>query len=297
MKRSWLFVPADSSRKLAKSLTTHADVLIFDLEDAVAPQEKAAARACLARFLSEQPSAAKQARYIRVNDLSTGLTLDDLAAVAHCNPDGWVLPKSRNADDVNQLAHYLDAIERLCPRGDKAPARIVAIASEHAEGVFGMASGATGYHHASPRLEALMWGAEDLSADLGAAVSRRDGNWTTVFSLARAYCLLAAAKAGLLAIDTVPTELHNTDALTAEATAAKQDGFSAKAAIHPIQVDVINDCFTASETERQWASAVVAAFADGAGVGVLDGRMLDRPHLRLAERILGIDTRSEARAG
>jgi citrate lyase subunit beta/citryl-CoA lyase len=281
MIRSLLFVPADSPRKLEKSLMSSADALIFDLEDAVAPGEKAEGRTCLAGFLAEKRHSIEKSVFVRVNDLTTEHTLDDLAATMPFRPDGYVLPKSRGGHDVRTLGLYLDAFERIYPNSH-ITTRIVAIATETASSVFGLRT----YKGASPRLWGLMWGAEDLSADLGSTSAQVEGRWTATFGLARSMCLLAAADAGVVAIDTVPTEINNAEALRVETSDAKRDGFGAKAAIHPGQVDVINEAFAPSPAEKDWAHRVVAAFKSGDGVATLDGRMLDRPHLKLARRIL-----------
>lgn len=281
MIRSFLFVPADSPRKLERSLTSSADALIFDLEDAVAPGAKAAGRTCLAGFLAEKRSSIEKLVFVRVNDLTTAHTLDDLATTMPFRPDGYVLPKSRGGHDVQALSLYLDAFEKVYPDSPHTT-KIIAIATETASSVFGLGT----YRGVSSRLWGLMWGAEDLSADVGSTSAQVEGRWTTTFSVARSMCLLAAADAGVIAIDTVPTEINNTEALRIEASEAKRDGFSAKAAIHPGQIDVINEALAPSPAETEWANQVVAAFKSGSGVATLDGRMLDRPHLKLATRIL-----------
>ena len=290
--RSLLFVPADSDRKLARSLHSGSDVLIFDLEDSVSLARKSAGREELVRFFdSEQINSLRKQTtrtglYVRVNALDTGLTLLDLVAIMPCRPDGIVLPKCRGAQDVNTLSNYLDAFEAQFPRHDESKTRVIAIATETAESLAGLDS----YAQATDRLEALMWGAEDLSGDIGALTNKEnDGQaWTSIFEYARTRCLLAAAAAGVIAIDTVPTDIHNTEGLKLETQRAYRDGFSAKAAIHPVQVSIINDAMTPSPTTREWAEKVVAAFEASAAVGVatLDGKMLDKPHLRLANKIL-----------
>ena len=289
--RSLLFVPADSDRKLAKSLGTGADVLIFDLEDAVSMARKEAGREELARFLasdevlSQRGQAGTPRLYVRVNALDTGMTLEDLVAVMALRPDGIVLPKCRHASDVNTLANYLDALEAQHPQPGREPARIIAIATETAEAIEGLSS----YGEASERLEGLMWGAEDLSGDVGALTNKGpDGQWTSLFDYARTRCLMGASAAGVIAIDTVPTDIHNLDALRSETEHAYRDGFSAKAAIHPGQVPVINAAMTPDAETIEWANRVVAAFEASSTVGVatLDGMMLDTPHLRLARKIL-----------
>lgn len=290
--RSLLFVPADSDRKLAKSLQSGADVLIFDLEDAVSLARKPAGREELVRFfnsdavkdLKKQPNRTRL--YVRVNALDTGMTLLDLVAVMPCRPDGIVLPKCRGAEDVNRLSYYLDALEAQHHSQSADPARIIAIATETADSLAGLDS----YRNASNRLEGLMWGAEDLSGDIGALTNKEnDGQtWTSIFEYARTRCLLGAAAAGVIAIDTVPTDIHNTEGLRLETERAYRDGFSAKAAIHPVQVAIINEAMTPNEQACDWARKVVAAFEASRSVGVatLDGKMLDTPHLRLARKIL-----------
>lgn len=274
--RSYLFVPADSQRKLEKSLGSGADGLIFDLEDAVAPESKENAREVLAAFLPRIGHTDKKI-FIRINDLESGHALADLQALVKYQPDGWVLPKCRNGDDIRVLAGYLDALEY----GDKA-GQIIAIATETAGSIFGLGS----YAGASTRLVALMWGAEDLSAAIGARAYEVSGQLTDAFSLARSLCLFAAAHAGVQAIDAVMPDIHALDTLREQALAASRDGFAGKAAIHPAQLATINLAFTATAQELEWAHQVVAAFASGAGVTRINGKMLDRPHLQLAKRLL-----------
>lgn len=291
--RSLLFVPADSDRKLVKSLQSGADVLIFDLEDAVSFARKQAGRDELVQFLSSPAlGELRRARrgpqlYVRVNALDTGMTLQDLAATMPCQPDGVVLPKCRGVQDVQRLTHYLEAFEaQQAALLESIETGVIAIATETADSLAGLDS----YRAGAPRLRGLMWGAEDLSGDLGSLTNKEaDGEtWTTPFELARTRCLIAAAAAGVVAIDTVPTDIHNIEALRRETQRAYRDGFSAKAAIHPGQVAVINEAMTPDAKAREWAQKVVAAFDASASVGVatLDGKMLDTPHLRLARKIL-----------
>jgi citrate lyase subunit beta / citryl-CoA lyase len=281
MIRSFLFVPADSSRKLEKSLVSQSDALIFDLEDSVALSKKAEARACLDSFLSQRRCEIEKLVYIRVNDLSTDATLADLATAMRHHPDGIVLPKSTSGDDVRRLGNYLDAFEvAYAHRG--SPVKIVPIVTETASSLFTLDS----YKNASPRLAGLMWGAEDLAADIGATRRKADGRWVGAFSHARALCLIASANAGVPAIDAISAEIVDMDLIEREAREAKEDGFSAKAAIHPSQVNPINDVFTPSDEELDWARRIIEAFDQGGGVATMDGKMIDRPHLRLAERLL-----------
>lgn len=286
--RSYLFVPGDSPRKLEKSLSTGADALIFDLEDAVSAERKGEGRSVLAGFLKQarDTGAPTPQLLVRVNALTTGMTLNDLAAVMQYRPAGIVLPKCRGARDLDLLSSYLDVFEHLYPAPNAAPTSIIAIVTETADSLAGLNE----YRGASARLGAMMWGAEDLSGDIGALANKQEGSqeWTSPFTLVRSLCLFAAAAAGVPAIDTVPTEINNPDALMREARNAYRDGFSAKAAIHPGQVPVINEAMTPDENTQKWARRVVAAFAASAQVGVatLDGKMLDMPHLRLARKIL-----------
>jgi citrate lyase subunit beta / citryl-CoA lyase len=281
--RSFLFVPADSERKLARGPQAGADALILDLEDSVAPANRPAARALARRFL-ESTGAAGFQRWVRVNPLATAAALDDLAAVMPGRPDGILLPKCV-PDDVRTLDHYLAALETVAalPLG---ATRVIAIATETPAAMF-----ATGnYAGVSPRLCGITWGAEDLAACIGGGNRRADGVYDDVYRLARALCLLAASAAGVEPIDTIYTDFRDEAGLAAECTAANRSGFTGKMAIHPAQIAVINRAFTAGEDELAWARQVVALFDANpeAGTIALDGRMLDRPHLTLARRLLGL---------
>ncbi|WP_207539344.1 HpcH/HpaI aldolase/citrate lyase family protein [Sabulicella rubraurantiaca] len=278
--RSFLFVPGDSPRKFEKAAAGDADALILDLEDAVAADRKEEARRLTAEMLAAPRGA--QRRWVRVNAQDTGLTLGDLAATMPGRPDGVALPKCADAEQLRQLSHWLDAFEAA--HGIEAGAtRIIAIATETAGSLFGLGS----YAGAGPRLWGLMWGAEDLSASLGALASRAEGRWTDPFRMARNLCLAGAAAAGVVAIDTIHAGIEDLAGLEADAREARRDGFGAKAVIHPKHVPVVNAAFTPDAEELDWARRVVAAFAaPGAGALRMDGKMLDRPHLRLAERLL-----------
>lgn len=281
--RSLLFVPADSDRKLAASLRSGADALVFDLEDAVPEPGKEAARQKLAAFLQQHRETMEPAVLVRVNGLSSGHILRDLAAIMPHRPHGIVLPKCRSVDDVHRLCDYLAAFE--CALLDSQwEAGIVAMATESSEGVFGLSS----YRNAPMRLRALMWGVEDLAADLGAFSSHAGAELTAPFSIARTMCLMAAAQAGIDAIDAVSTTLTDVTHVGEEAMRAKRDGFTAKAAGHPAHIDAINQAFLPQEEEVRWARDVIEAFSKvgASGVARLGDRMIDRPHLRLAHRIL-----------
>lgn len=287
--RSFLFVPADSTRKLEKSLTTEADALIFDLEDSVSESRKPEGRTILSDFLNNVKNDKDQngRLFVRVNALSTAHTLDDLAAVMPHRPDGIVLPKCSGIKDLELISKYLEVFEHLHPCPDNKQTKIVAIATETAASLFGLNE----YKQGCDRLLGLMWGAEDLSGDIGALSRTQEDNpnaWSAPFEMARSMCLFAASAAGVMAIDTVPTEIDNPDALTIEARRAYLDGFSAKAAIHPKQVAVIHKAMMPDAESLQWAEKVVQAFKENTDVGVatLDGKMLDMPHLKLAQKII-----------
>jgi citrate lyase subunit beta/citryl-CoA lyase len=283
--RSLLFVPGDSPRKLAKGLESGADALILDLEDSVAAERKAEARTTSLAFLKEVGAKARRPRLlVRVNGLDTGLTDADLDAVVTGRPDAILLPKAEGGPSVIHLDAKLAAREALAGLPDGAIA-MMAIATETATALFAAGT----YAGASPRLSALTWGAEDLSADIGAETNRdADGNFTGPFRLARSLCVAAAAAAKVAALDTVYVDFRNADGLRREAEDARRDGFVGKLAIHPGQVAVINEVFTPSPAEIAKAEAVIAAFAAAPGVGVvgIDGLMYDRPHLERAKRLL-----------
>jgi len=282
--RSLLFVPADSEKKLEKGLGSGADVLLIDLEDSVALDRKATAREMAAAFIIEKRLATRATLYVRVNDLTTGLTDDDLGIVMAARPDGILLPKASSAIDVEHLAAKLRVFE--AENGiDDGSTRILALMTENAAGILSAAT----YREPHPRLSGLTWGAEDLSAEIGARTPRDEsGRYTDVFRLARALTLVAASAAQVAAIDTVFVNFRDADALRAECLDAERDGFTAKMAIHPAQVPIINEVFTPSEEAIAHSRAVIEAFerAGNPGVVAIDGQMYDRPHLRRAERLL-----------
>jgi citrate lyase subunit beta / citryl-CoA lyase len=278
--RSFLFVPGDSLRKFDSAKKIAADALILDLEDSIAPEQKVVARGITRGMLDARNPAQKI--YIRVNAFDTDMTLGDLAAVMPGRPDGIVLPKCAGATDVNRLALYLDAFEAasgITP----GTTRIVTVATETARAVLKLLD----FENMSPRLWGMMWGAEDLAASLGASRNRTNGRYHSPFVLARDLCLIGAAAAGVVAIDTIATDINDLDALREESIAARQDGFMAKAVIHPKHVDVVNAAFMPTDEEIAWSERVIAAFeGNPSGVAKMDGKMLDKPHLRAAEKIL-----------
>ena len=268
--RSWLFVPADSEKKIAKALQSEADAVIFDLEDSVAPSQKAAARDIL-KTLPKQSNGPQW--WVRVNPLGSEFHKDDLTLIGSAYVHGIVLPKAESGADVTQLAHRTGNIP------------IHAIVTETAASLFGLLS----YRDPKSPLVAMSWGAEDLSAALGASSKYdADGSLSFTYRLARSLCLAGAAAAGVQPVDGVFADFKDEKGLKAEAQAAAREGFTGKLAIHPAQVAVINAAFTPSKDEVRHAEEIVAAFEAHPDAGVLsiNGRMVDRPHLLQARRVL-----------
>ena len=288
--RSFLFVPGDSERKLAKAETTQADALILDLEDAVAPENIDRARGMVREYLQARRPRGRQQLWVRINPIQTPKALADLAAIMPGGPDGIMLPKADSAAEAITLGHYLAALEAR--EGLTAEStRILPVATETARAMFALGS----YHGASSRLIGLTWGAEDLSTAIGASTNRLlDGEYEFTYKLARSLCLLGASAAGIAAIDTLFANFKDSEGLLADSKAARRAGFSGRIAIHPDQVDVINLAFTPDEKEVAFAQRVVDAFsaAGGAGTIQLDGKMLDRPHLTQAQKLLELAARS-----
>jgi citrate lyase subunit beta/citryl-CoA lyase len=281
--KSLLFVPGDSEKKMAKAASTGADALLLDLEDAVSQDRLPLARGMVLDYLKSHDRAHQQV-WVRINPLDTALSLPDLVAVMPGKPDGIVLPKPLNAKDVQQLDHFLSALE-LREGIALGHTRILPVATEVAGALFQLDS----YAGCSPRLAGLTWGAEDLATDIGATTNKKDnGEFDEAFVLARSLCLLAASHAGVQAIDTLNVDFRNFDSLQADVQRARRQGFSGKLAIHPDQVAIINAGFTATLQELQHAQRIVDAFAQAGGAGAvqLDGKMIDKPHLTQALRML-----------
>ena len=281
--RSLLFVPGDSEKKLAKALESGADALILDLEDSVAPPQKAAAREIVGR-LAEDKAPRHWALFVRINALDTGLALDDLCAVVKPGLDALLIPKTNGALDVERIAHYLDALETRSgmPQGS---VKLAIVATETAKAMFTLSS----YAPAHPRLVGLTWGAEDLSAAIGAIDNKEaDGAWTFPYTVARAQCLFAASAAEVAPIDTLFVDFRDTEGLERDCRRSRRDGFTGRIAIHPDQVATINRCYAPSEAEIAHAERIVAAFAANPGAGTLgvDGKMVDIPHLKAAQKTL-----------
>jgi citrate lyase subunit beta/citryl-CoA lyase len=283
--RSLLFVPADSPKKLDKAMTSGADALIVDLEDSVAPNGKARARQSAAAFLTAA-GAAKSRPYllVRVNSLKTGLTDADLDAVVPSRPDAIMLPKAEGGASVVHADAKLAVREATSGLPD-GHIKIVALATETATALFLAGT----YAGASARLSALTWGAEDLSAELGAETNRdAQGRFLDPYRLARALCLAGAAAAGVPAIDTVYVDFRDADGFRRECQEARRDGFSGKMAIKPAQVPLINELFTPTPEAIAKAQAIVDVFAANPGAGTvgIGGVMVDQPHLVRAKRLL-----------
>lgn len=286
MYRSLLFVPGDHEGKIAKSESVPADAVILDLEDAVAPERKPAARALVRDYLASTARNRERALYVRVNPLDQPEALDDLAAIMSGAPDGIVQPKAGSPEDVIRLSHYLDLAEAANGL-ERGATRILPVATEVPQALFNLG----GFKRVGPRLMGLTWGAEDLSAAIGAITNKReDGSWSDPYVLARSLCLFGASAAGVAAIDTLYADFRDPDGLAAAARAARRDGFGGKIAIHPNQVETINAAFTPSEDEVAHANRVIALFAANPGAGTLslDGAMVDMPHLVQARKIVAL---------
>jgi citrate lyase subunit beta/citryl-CoA lyase len=268
--RSWLFVPADSEKKIAKALDSDADAVIFDLEDSVAPAQKKAAREIL-KGLPKRSNGPEW--WVRVNPLGSEYHKDDLKLIGSAYVHGIVLPKAEGGADVTELAHRTGNIP------------IHAIVTETAASLFGLLS----YRDPKSTLAAMSWGAEDLSAALGASSKYdSDGSLSFTYRLARSLCLAGAVAAGVQPVDGVFADFKDEAGLKAEAEAARREGFTGKLAIHPAQVPIINAAFTPSPDEIRHAEEIVAAFEAHPDAGVLSvgGKMVDRPHLVQARRVL-----------
>jgi citrate lyase subunit beta/citryl-CoA lyase len=287
MIRSFLFVPGDSERKLEKARGAGADALIVDLEDSVAADSRPRARELAREYIEGRDNV-----WLRINPVDSGEALADLQAVMPAAPSGIVLPKARSADDATRLATKLDELESR--HGIAAGhTRILPICTERPRALFALES----YVGATPRLAGLSWGAEDLSAALGARSARDEsGRWLPPYELARSLCLFAAAAAEVPAIDTVYTDFRDAEGLASYAGRAARDGFTGMLAIHPAQVAVINDAFSPSDDELSRAERIVALFRDnpGAGALALDGEMVDKPHLVQAKRVIALARKLES---
>ena len=281
--RSFLFVPGDSDKKLAKGEAAGADALILDLEDSVSAARKPLARGMVHDYLAARSAKRSCQLWVRINPIDeTGL--DDLVAVVRARPDGILVPKVNHPSDLQRLGHYLDVLERR--DGITTPIRFMPVATETARAPFGLAV----YQDTPlPRLYGMTWGAEDLSTAIGASTNRDpQGRFTFTYRMVRSLTLLAAKASGVAAIETLYADFRDDKGLRADCAEASREGFVGRIAIHPDQVAGINDAFTPSESEIAHAQRVVGAFAAAGNAGVvgLDGKMLDIPHRRQAEQVL-----------
>lgn len=282
--RSFLFVPGDSARKMEKASATAAHALVLDLEDAVAAERLDAARQLVREYLISHTDRSRQEVWVRINPLDSDKALDDLAQVVAGAPNGLLLPKCTGGAEITRLDHYLTALEKR-EGVTVGSIRIISVATETAAAMFELGS----YRGASQRLFGLTWGAEDLSTAVGASTNKGDdASYAFTYQLARSLCLLGAKAAGVQPVDTIFANFRDPQALAAEVRRARQDGYTAKFAIHPDQVAVINAGFQPDEGEVEHARAVVAAFrsSDGLGAVQLKGMMLDKPHLTQALQVL-----------
>jgi len=271
---------------LLKSETVPADAIILDLEDSVAPENKAAARKLAGDFLSEHAKGRRKQLWVRINPVIQPAALEDLAGIMHGRPDGIVQPKTRSPDDVLLLGQHLEIFEKDLGFATGST-RILPLSTETPGAIFSLGQ----YVRCDQRLAGLTWGAEDLGAALGAQTNKdRQGKWTSPFQLARNLCLFAAHAAGVAAIDTIYADFRDPEGLLASCDEARRDGFSGKLAIHPDQVAIINSAFTPSEEDIIQARRIVELFEANPGAAVLslDGVMLDIPHLKQARNILAL---------
>lgn len=282
--KSFLFVPGDSERKMEKGRAGNAHALVLDLEDSVSEERLDAARALVREFLQANPDRTRQQIWVRINPIDSAKMLDDIAQVVGGAPDGVLLPKCHAGADIVRLAHYLTALERR--EGVKGESiRIISVATETPGAMFELGS----YRNVSGRLAGLTWGAEDLSTAVGASTNKGDdAAYQFTYQLARSLCLLGAKAASTPAIDTIFANFRDPEGLQQEVRRARRDGFTAKFAIHPDQIEIINAGFKPDQREVEHARAIVAAFAAAGGQGTVQvkGMMVDKPHLTQALQII-----------
>lgn len=297
MIRSWLFVPADSDRKLAKGRDNPADALILDLEDAVADERQEIAREMARAFLEANPDRRRQQLWVRVNPLDHPFSLADLAAVMPGAPNGIVLPKVNKAADLNRLAERLSALEAAAGL-EVGLTKILSVATETAEALLTFPSYLEGV---TDRLVALTWGGEDLAAALGASTNRHpaSGDYDQPFQYARTMCLATARAVDAQPVGVVVTDFRDLELLRQDCAYDRQSGFVGKIAIHPAQSAVINEAFTPTPEELEWSQKVVDIFEQNPGLGTigLEGKMLDMPHLKQARNVLALHAQIEQVGG
>jgi citrate lyase subunit beta / citryl-CoA lyase len=280
--RSWLFVPGDSERKMQKATDSATDIVLIDLEDAVATENKIAARQSVHDFIAANPG--QRARlWVRINPFDGPYTLGDLAAIMPARPGGIMLPKVYGRAEVDKLDHCLSALE-VANGIEEGATPVIVLITETAESMF-----RTGDYKGAPRVVALSWGAEDLADSIGASSNKNpDGSYSFTYELARSLCLLGAAAAGVTPIETISADFKDLDALRLRAEKVRRDGYRGMMAIHPAQIEVINAAFTPTEEEIAEAQEIVDLFAANPGLGTIGwkGGMLDRPFLARAQRLL-----------
>lgn len=280
--RSWLFAPGDSEKKMTKAMEGTADIVLIDLEDAVAPENKAATRPMVHDFIKAHPEQ-RHRLWVRINPFDGPYTLLDLASVMPAHPGGIMLPKVYGRADVERLNHCLSALE-VANGIEEGSTPVIVLITETAEAMFH-----TGDYKGAPRVVALTWGAEDLADSIGASSNRNpDGSYSFTYELARSLTVLGAAAAGVTAIETIQGDFRDLDGLKLRAEKVRRDGYRGMLAIHPAQVDVINAAFTPTEEEIAEAQEIVDIFAANPGVGAIGfkGGMLDRPYLSRAQTLL-----------
>ncbi|WCT73462.1 CoA ester lyase [Sphingomonas naphthae] len=280
--RSWLFAPGDSDKKMEKAAGGAADIVLIDLEDAVAESEKPTARTMVREFLQRQAGGLDRL-WVRINPMDGPHTLDDLVAIMPGRPGGIMLPKVYGRPDVDRLDHYLSALEAANGIAIGST-RVIVLITETAAAMF-----TTGDYAGAPRVVALTWGAEDLADSIGASTNRNpDGSYGFTYELARSLTLLGAVTAGVAPVETIQGDFRDLDGLRARAEKVRRDGYRGMLAIHPAQVDVINAAFMPSEDELAEAQEIVDLFAANPGVGTIGfkGGMLDRPYLARAQTLL-----------
>ena len=282
--RSWLFAPGDSERKIEKATAGTADIVLLDLEDAVAEGEKPKARSMVSAFLTANAKQ-RQRLWVRINPIQGPHGLADLVAIVASRPGGIMLPKSRGRGDIELLDHYLTALE-MAAGAECGATQVIVLVTETADAMF-----TTGSYTGAARLAAMTWGAEDLADALGASANRNeDGSYGFTYQLARSLCLVGAAAAGVPAIETIHGDFRDEAGLRKRAAEVRRAGYRGMLAIHPAQVDVINEAFTPSAEELASAQEIVDLFAANPGAGTIGhkGAMLDRPHLARARALLAL---------
>jgi len=292
--RSWLFVPGDSDKKLTKARDNEADALILDLEDSVSDARQDVAREMVCAYLKTHTDRSRQQLWVRINPLDNDLSLPDLAAVMPGAPDGICLPKVYSAEDVNTLCNYLSALEAR--EGlEQGSTKILCVATETAASLLTFHTYLEGV---SDRLMGMTWGAEDLSAALGASDNMHptSGFYDDPYLMAKSLCLAACRAVDVQPVGVVYVNFRDEDGLRTDSLRDRKAGFIGKIAIHPAQTPIINSAFTPTAEEIDYARRVVDMFEQNPGLGTvgLDGKMLDMPHLKQARNVLDLAAQIEA---